>query len=316
MTLAPMLLGFILAQSASPLDQLEQTLKTALAEQDFVKRTQLFDNFQSSVLGVISKDQIKAPSEFQRLAEIFENLPQNFEYSQIRYELALTALAGGDENIKPKIGRYWDNLLVSMSRGRRLGIDKIVILYGGERYKLRATARVIIATYKDPKSAISRARASQNNAEIQGIVDADQKVRMQDWSKLKQSDYEEIAKSDHLRLKRTKALIQVGGLKTAVDFGNAALVCQHGETFEDYALAHELSICAVLVGKKDESWLAGASYDRMLFNSGYPQRFATQYSMMGGQTKLSRFDPNGINDTERKTVVHKTLIEAQNRKWN
>ncbi|MBL8065385.1 MAG: hypothetical protein JNM34_05945 [Chthonomonadaceae bacterium] len=71
-----------------------------------------------------------------------------------------------------------------------------------------------------------------------------------------------------------------------------------------------------MLGDKSASWLAGASYDRMFSNSGYPQRFATQYSMNGGVTKLNTFDPEGINDTMRKMVVHHTLADAQNRKWN
>ncbi len=126
---------------------------------------------------------------------------------------------------------------------------------------------------------------------------------------------EEMAKGDVARLRRTKELVQSGDLATADDFDHAALVFQHGNVFEDYATAHELSVCALLLGKRSASWLAGASYDRMLVHCGIPQRFATQYGGVSGVTRLQRVETWGINDSERKRIVKVTLEEARKRKF-
>lgn len=304
----------LVPQNGQTIEALEAKSKAAISETDFAKRAIALDEVQAGVMTLINEDKLQSGDQFRKAANLLTGY--TFEFAQIRYELILSALASGDKEAAPMVGRNWDALLVSMSRGRRIGVDKIKPAPGMARYQLKPTAAVIIKVYKDPVSAGRAATTATDNSEVKTIVDADQKARQSDWSKLTMKDFERIAKEDGARLERIKQIIKQGRLVTANDFGNAGLVCQHGETFEDYALAHELSVCAVLLGKKSESWLAGASYDRMLYNSGYAQRFATQYSMNGGVTKLSKVDSHGINDSQRKAVVRKTLKEAQDRKWD
>lgn len=265
---------------------------------------------------LVAEDRLKEPTEFRQAGVLMSMSQPSFATNRTVYELFLTSLSGGDDEAKKQIGRAWDNLLVAMSRGRRLGVEKIASSFAMERYRLRPTAKVVRTLFADPTAFLAKSKGSSDNATIKALVDADQKARQADWSKFKQEDFERLAQEDNQRLKSIRNIVNKGELKTAEDFSNAALVCQHGQTFEDYALAHELSVGAIMLGDKSASWLAGASYDRMFSNSGYPQRFATQYSMNGGVTKLNTFDPEGINDTMRKMVVHHTLADAQNRKWN
>ncbi len=303
-------------QTPSPMDQIETTIKAIPLEKDLVKKGKMSDETQAAILGLIQADELKLPTDFRRAATLLrvEN-GSSFELSQIKYECALTALAAGDPEAAKIIGEQWDTLLVSMSRGQRLGAIVVDKKYGGHaRYRTSPTAKAIINVYRDPKRTLATAKAGRDNPELQKIVDEDQRVR-QDWSKFTAKDYIALAQSDEARLRRTKDIVRAGAIATANDFANAALVCQHGETFEDYALAHELSVCAVQLGKASESWLAGASYDRMLSNCGYHQRFATQYFSIGQVFKLNKVDTDYINDTERKLVVRKTLQEAKDMKW-
>ncbi|MEI8282657.1 MAG: hypothetical protein WCG75_09660, partial [Armatimonadota bacterium] len=100
-------------------------------------------------------------------------------------------------------------------------------------------------------------------------------------------------------------------------FDHASLVLQHGSTWRDFSLAHELSICSLILGNKKAAWLSAATYDRMLGSGGYRQRFGTQYgSVGGGKFSLDLVDSTGINDTERKAMHCPTLDEAKNRKWD
>lgn len=305
------------AQTApSRMDLLETQSFTAIKESNREKAAQMLSDVQRQLLELIDSDGLQSASDFLKASKLIDTQQEPFDLGRVKYELTLTALVMGSQRAQVDLGATWDDLLVSMSRGRRIGVQEIPLEFGTSRYQLHESAKSILNAYKNPESATKLAKEATSNPEVKAIVDADQKDRASDWSKFTMAEIEELGKRDEARLKRIFEIVEEGGIKTADDFDNAALVCQHGQTFEDYALAHELSVCALLLGKKSASWLAGASYDRMLANCGYRQRFATQYKIYGGVTSLSKVDVEHINDTERKTLVHKTLADARNKKWN
>ena len=97
-------------------------------------------------------------------------------------------------------------------------------------------------------------------------------------------------------------------------FAAASLVLQHGDVYASYALAHELSLCALLLGDKNSAWLLAATYDRMLGAAGHDQRFGTQYRGIS-TVKLIEVDAFGINDTERTAMHCPTLAKALTREF-
>lgn len=74
-----------------------------------------------------------------------------------------------------------------------------------------------------------------------------------------------------------RLLITKGEIETAADFHDAAVLFQHGESAEDYMMAHVLAIEALLKGDDSSKWLAAATLDRYLQIIGKPQIFGTQY---------------------------------------
>jgi len=296
------------------LDALEAKLAPVAQAQD-AKSFAIQEEVQAALLECISNDRLHEASDFRRAAGLFAPSSGDLLPLEARYELLLVAAAEGDAEARSKLGLGWDNLLVGMGRGRRIGALKIAVPRGGEAWEVHPTADAILAVYCDPAGAAAAAKEKTNNLELQELVDADQKARDFDFSKVTPAQLDEMSKGDATRLRRTKEIVQAGTLATADDFDHAALVFQHGNVFEDYATAHELSVCALLLGKRTASWLAGASYDRMLVHCGIPQRFATQYGGVGGVTRLQRVETWGINDTERKRIVRTTLEEARKRKF-
>ena len=131
-----------------------------------------------------------------------------------------------------------------------------------------------------------------------------------------QKKIEEMVKGDQKRMARIKDLLKQGKVKTGEDFYKAAFLYQHGNTFAEYHTAHELSVCAMILGHKGAKWIGAASYDRMLHSCGHRQRWATQYGIVGGQIMLQRYDTSGTSDLARKLVVGLSLEEAKNRKFN
>jgi hypothetical protein len=59
---------------------------------------------------------------------------------------------------------------------------------------------------------------------------------------------EERNKRDQVRRARIRELLEEGSLKTAEDFHDGAFIYQHGDTPNDYLLAHILAMVAVQKG--------------------------------------------------------------------
>jgi hypothetical protein len=88
---------------------------------------------------------------------------------------------------------------------------------------------------------------------------------------------------------------------------------QHGREPEDFLLAHELCVVAIVLGKNDKEtrWLAAASEDRFMVHIDRPQRFGTQFhSDSGGPWKLHNVDPT-LPDEIRTLLGTGSLAEAK-----
>lgn len=123
-----------------------------------------------------------------------------------------------------------------------------------------------------------------DNAQMLAIVVADQKDRGNNYF------YEpgtpeppplsglEIRKNDDSREDKVRDLLNVGSLHTATDYYRAALVFQHAYKPDDVLFAHVLATVAASRGSVDALWLAAATLDRYLVDTGKQQVFGTQFS--------------------------------------
>jgi hypothetical protein len=92
-----------------------------------------------------------------------------------------------------------------------------------------------------------------------------------------QLPWDKIAARDVERRSQVRKLLESGTLKTAEDFHDAAFIYQHGQTPDDYLLAHVLGTVAVAKGDASSLWISAASLDRYLQAMNQPQVFGTQY---------------------------------------
>ena len=81
------------------------------------------------------------------------------------------------------------------------------------------------------------------------------------------------------RSQEVRAMLAAGDLVSAGDLYKAAFVLQHGETADDYLLAHVLSTDSLAKGNGDARWLVAATLDRYLQLAGRAQIFGTQYPL-------------------------------------
>ena len=124
----------------------------------------------------------------------------------------------------------------------------------------------VVATHPDTKT---------NNAELKALVDADQADRQH--PPMDPKGFHEVMERDHQRLARVKDLVKSGAPQTAEDFYAAALVLQHSEALDDYALARTLALESAKRGRAKSLVLAAEAWDCWLMKAGYPQHFGTQY---------------------------------------
>jgi hypothetical protein len=128
-------------------------------------------------------------------------------------------------------------------------------------------------------------------------------------------NWQVVQPRDRARLKRVKELFSKDALRTANDYYRSAMVLQHGEAPEDFLLAHEFCVVAMVKGKNDReaAWLAAAAEDRFLMNIGRPQRFATQYRSEGAGPMRLYTIGDGITDELRHAMSVPSLAEAKAR---
>jgi hypothetical protein len=150
---------------------------------------------------------------------------------------------------------------------------------------------------------------STDNVELARLFHEDQEDRKPgpdgiDWAKVKPRD--------DARLTRTRELYASGALRTGADWFHAAMILQHSGEADDYLLAHEMSVAAVVQGEKDARWLAAASEDRFLMKIGRKQRFGTQYEPAAelGRYRLAPTEPQ-VTDELRAVLGTPSLAEAK-----
>lgn len=137
-----------------------------------------------------------------------------------------------------------------------------------------------------------------DNSELTRLFGADQADRQGspiDWAQL--------AVADKARRQAVGDMLRQGQLHTGQDYINAAFIFQHGESSDDYLLAHALAMTALEMGRKDAGWIAAASLDRYLLSIGKPQIYGTQTS------KGQNLDRNLIPDSLRLRAGVPALAE-------
>lgn len=117
-----------------------------------------------------------------------------------------------------------------------------------------------------------------DNSDLHQLFLDDQKDRGEGGPQL---PWDKIAARDLERRTQVHKLLESGALKTPQDFHDAAFIYQHGQTPEDYLLAHILGTVAVAKGDTTSLWISAATLDRYLRSINQPQVFGTQYSSTG-----------------------------------
>ena len=128
-----------------------------------------------------------------------------------------------------------------------------------------------------PAFALAQEPTDTTNQELASLVQADQR-EAQALVKAggREQDLRAWVSASAPRREMVRRLIRAGGLVTAKDYVNGALLLQHGDTPEDFLLAHVLATIAGFKGSGTGRWLSAAALDRYLSNVGQPQVFGIQ----------------------------------------
>jgi hypothetical protein len=169
-----------------------------------------------------------------------------------------------------------------------------------------------VATDWDPHRVYAPQREPvTSSAEMKEIYDDDQRAR-QDFLKMSAEQWKAVSQDDAKRRQHTKGLLMAGKLHSADDFREAAFVFQHGETPDDYLLAHTLAMIAVARGDAGALWIASATLDRYLQSVKRPQVYGTQFNTPSNQKMTQEpYDRNLIPDLLRDELGVPSLAAQQ-----
>ena len=146
------------------------------------------------------------------------------------------------------------------------------------------------------------------NPEMAAIFAADQAIRNGG-----PADMQKLVSEDAVRRRRTRELLEQGALTTGPDFYAAAFVFQHGSMPDDFLLAHVLAVRALGLGMKQAEWIAAATLDRYLQNTGKSQIYGTQFSLPRGASAatMEPYDKELLTDGLRQAAGAHTLAEQE-----
>lgn len=112
-----------------------------------------------------------------------------------------------------------------------------------------------------------------------------------------------LAKADQLRRNMVRNLLDTGELRTTDDFTRAAFVFQHGNSKDDFLLAHTLALAALARGDKGAAWIAATSLDAYLQSIGQPQVLGTRFVIENGvASPKAAFDSQLIPQQLRQQI--------------
>jgi hypothetical protein len=135
------------------------------------------------------------------------------------------------------------------------------------------------------------------NLEMKSIFADDQRVR--------QPGYKGEWKDEPRRAK-VRELLAKNALKSGIDFEEAAFVFQHGQTPDDFLMAHTLAMIAVAKGRQNALWIASATLDRYLQHIGQKQIYGTQYQVLDSQGRPS-IDGHWSQEPYDRTLISDAL---------
>jgi len=119
--------------------------------------------------------------------------------------------------------------------------------------------------------------------------------------------------NDAARRKRAHQLLDECALRTGQDFGDAAIIFQHGTQPDDYLLAHVLAMIAVAKGDKNGREIAAVTLDRYLQSIGQSQIFGTQYLDRGYSEQLQAKNCQQNNASKKAARADQTSAQKPNK---
>ena len=165
---------------------------------------------------------------------------------------------------------------------------------------LLAFAISALPAFAQQTAAISTAStATASSSEMQRIFDEDQAARQNALSFSKAQGVA-LYKADVARRAAVQKLLDAGDLHTGQDFEEAAFIFQHGNTADDYVLAHTLATLAVAKGRASAVWIMTATLDRYLQKIGQPQIYGSQY--------LPHPDGQWTQEPYNRTLISDSLL--------
>jgi hypothetical protein len=160
---------------------------------------------------------------------------------------------------------------------------------------------------------VSISVCAQNNYELIQLFQADQEARR---SNAVETDWKRVNAEDAERRQTVLAILEDGDVRTALDYYNAAMIFQHGESADEIRLANSFASISAALDDSSEAarWLKAATWDRLMLKLGRPQWYGTQFVRDDqGKWVLYTVDTDAVTDEQRAALAVPSLVESESR---
>lgn len=193
-----------------------------------------------------------------------------------------------------------DDFTLTLEENARAEMGFDLAGYAAEPMLMQRVSEAKVSTDWVPGRRYGVNDSDTDSGEMKRIYNADQQARQS--LGLTQEDWKQINQEDAARRVRVKAMLDDGLLHTGADYKRAAFIFQHGDTPNDYLLAHTLAIVAVSKGDSEAIWIASATLDRYLNSINKPQIYGTQYNNKKNVWTQEPYDHTLVSDMLRRAL--------------
>lgn len=159
--------------------------------------------------------------------------------------------------------------------------------------------------------ASALAGPAPTNLDLQKMTAEDQAARAGTYESI---NWDKLTVEDAARRERVLEFLRQGSVRSAVDYCNAAMIFQHGDTADETRLAYALATTSRALDPSGDQcrWLSAAAWDRLMMRLGKPQWYGTQFTKsQAGTWELYKVDETAVTDADRAALDVPPLAESR-----
>lgn len=255
------------------------------------------DAFVQRVARLIESEALKKPDHFFRASQLLTGPATDVWVQQMKYELLLAAAAKQHKEAEQSLAAAWDGLLYALQRPLRTEAGLNRFDAATAELTVQPAPESIQAVLRDPAAARAAAKKAKPNLEVFTLADAHGEAMTERARRPNLDRQNQLMAETETRAHRIISIAATGQLRTGSDFTSAARIFAGSSPTLHRELAHELALCAMLLGERMSTRQVAFTYDLFLVSLKLKRRFGSS-----APNTQSNLDSAGISRAQREIL--------------